>query len=263
MTVTPWRRTSSGSFDSATCTRLLTLTVLMSGIGAELERDLQRVAAVVAADALHVDHLVDADDLAFDRLRDGRLHDGGGGAGIGRGHRHLRRHDVRDTARSGSPTARAARDGGDDGDDDRQPRPVDEDRREHRSAPVRGRRRDGACQNGRRRAAGVSRPCTITCSPPFRPLVDDRVGAALAAQLQRAAPPPCRPRRRRHRCPADRRSARFAGPAPSPPASRPPPTTRTSWPSISRSSGLGMVARTSTVSVARSTFTSTKLIWPV
>ena len=31
------------------------------GIGAELERHEQRVAAVVAADALHVDHLVDAD----------------------------------------------------------------------------------------------------------------------------------------------------------------------------------------------------------
>ena len=30
-TVTPCFRTSSGSFDSATCTRLLTLTVLMSG----------------------------------------------------------------------------------------------------------------------------------------------------------------------------------------------------------------------------------------
>ena len=31
LTVTPCLRTSSGSFDSATCTRLLTLTVLMSG----------------------------------------------------------------------------------------------------------------------------------------------------------------------------------------------------------------------------------------
>jgi hypothetical protein len=46
------------------------------GVGAKLERHLQRVAAVVAADALHVDHLVDADDLAFDRLRDRRFHHG-------------------------------------------------------------------------------------------------------------------------------------------------------------------------------------------
>jgi hypothetical protein len=30
-TVTPWRFTSSGNFANATCTRLLTLTVLMSG----------------------------------------------------------------------------------------------------------------------------------------------------------------------------------------------------------------------------------------
>jgi hypothetical protein len=38
--------------------------------------------------------------------------------------------------------------------------------------------------------------------------------------------------------------------------------TRTSWPSIRRPFGLGMVARTMTVSVERSTVTSTKLISP-
>ena len=45
------------------------------GIGAELERGGERIAAVVAADALHVDHLVDADDLRLDRLRDRLVHD--------------------------------------------------------------------------------------------------------------------------------------------------------------------------------------------
>ena len=39
--------------------------------------------------------------------------------------------------------------------------------------------------------------------------------------------------------------------------------TRTSWPSISVPLGFGMVARTMTVSVARSTVTSTKLIVPI
>ena len=39
-------------------------------IGAELERSGQRVAAVVAARALHVDHLVDAHDLGLDHLGD-------------------------------------------------------------------------------------------------------------------------------------------------------------------------------------------------
>ncbi len=45
----------------------------MSGIGAEREADGQRIAAVIAAVGLHVDHLVDADDLRLERLRDGLL----------------------------------------------------------------------------------------------------------------------------------------------------------------------------------------------
>jgi hypothetical protein len=39
--------------------------------------------------------------------------------------------------------------------------------------------------------------------------------------------------------------------------------TRTNWPSLSTLSGLGMTARTRTVSVARLTVTSTKSSWPV
>ena len=64
------------------------------GIGAEREADGQVVAAVVAAGRLHVDHLVDADDLRLDRLGDGRLDHRGRRAGIDRGDLHLRRHDV-------------------------------------------------------------------------------------------------------------------------------------------------------------------------
>ena len=46
---------------SAVCTRLLTLTVLMSGLVPSAKVTVRRVAAVVAAGRPHVDHLVDAD----------------------------------------------------------------------------------------------------------------------------------------------------------------------------------------------------------
>ena len=64
------------------------------GIGAELEGAGQRVAAVIAAHALHVDHLVDADDLRLDRLGDGRIHHRGIGAGIGGRDGDLGRNDI-------------------------------------------------------------------------------------------------------------------------------------------------------------------------
>src|SRR6202008_857881 len=43
------------------------------GIGTELKRYRQRVAAVVAAPAFHVHQLVDADDLRLNRLGNGRV----------------------------------------------------------------------------------------------------------------------------------------------------------------------------------------------
>src|SRR6516225_1165335 len=60
------------------------------GIGAELERTDQRVAAVIAADTLHVDHFVDADDLRFDRLGNCRIDHGGICTRVRRGHLYLR-----------------------------------------------------------------------------------------------------------------------------------------------------------------------------
>src|SRR4029077_11933023 len=45
------------------------------GIGTELKRYRQRVAAVIAAHTFHVHHLVDADDLRLNRLGNGRVHD--------------------------------------------------------------------------------------------------------------------------------------------------------------------------------------------
>ena len=102
------------------------------GIGAELERRRERIAAVVAARALHVDHLVDADDLRLDDLGDGRFHDGGVGAGIKRRDRDLRRHDIRILRQRDGVEREQAGDRGDDGDDDGEPRTVDEDCGQHR-----------------------------------------------------------------------------------------------------------------------------------
>ena len=100
-------------------------------IGAELEGPGERVAAVVAADALHVDHLVDAHDLRLDGLCDRGFHHLGRGAGIGRRHRDLGRHDVGVLRHRDGEQRQRAGDRRDDGDDHREARPVDEDRREH------------------------------------------------------------------------------------------------------------------------------------
>jgi hypothetical protein len=94
-------------------------------IGAELEGSDQRVAAVIAADALHVDHLVDADDLRLDRLRDGGIHDRAGCARVERRDGHLRRNDIGVLRDRDGDQSQDAGDRRDDGDDDRQPRPVD------------------------------------------------------------------------------------------------------------------------------------------
>ena len=106
------------------------------GIAAELEADGQVVAAVIAARRLHVDHLVDADDLRLDRLRDAGFDDSGGGSGIGGGDLHLRRHDVRELRDRNASHRQRAGDRDDDRDDDRQTRAIDEDRRRSCELPT-------------------------------------------------------------------------------------------------------------------------------
>ena len=64
------------------------------GIGAKLKTYGEVIAPVIAARALHVDHLVDADDLRLERLRDGSFEHCGGGAGIDRGDLDLGRYDI-------------------------------------------------------------------------------------------------------------------------------------------------------------------------
>src|SRR5208283_3271561 len=103
------------------------------GVGAELEADRQRVAAVIAADGFHVDRLVDADDLRLDRLRDGAFHRLGRGAGIGGGDGDLRRHDVGELRDRDARHRQQAGDGDHDRDHHREPRPVDEDGGDHRA----------------------------------------------------------------------------------------------------------------------------------
>ena len=106
------------------------------GIGAEREADDELVAAVVGAVGFHVDHLVDAVDLRLQRLGHGGFHHRRGGAGVARGDLDLWGHDVRELRDRDAGERDQAGQGGDDGDDDRQPGPVDEDGAEHVS--VRG-----------------------------------------------------------------------------------------------------------------------------
>src|SRR5262249_9388972 len=71
------------------------------------------------------------DDLRLDRLRDGRLDDGGGSAGkVGR-HYGLRRHDVRELRNRDARQGQQPSDRDHDRNDDREPWPVDKDRRNH------------------------------------------------------------------------------------------------------------------------------------
>ena len=63
-------------------------------IAAEQKADGESVAAIIAARRLHVDHLVDADDLRLDGLGNALFDDRRGSARIRRRHHHLGRHDV-------------------------------------------------------------------------------------------------------------------------------------------------------------------------
>ena len=104
----PWVRTSAGSCGSARLTRFCTLHRVDVGIGADRKGDGQRVAAVVAAGRLHVDHLVDADDLRFDRLRYDGFDHLGTGARIARRDLRPAAERCRETARPESRQAPAA-----------------------------------------------------------------------------------------------------------------------------------------------------------
>ena len=136
------------------------------GIGAQRERDVEGVAAVGTAGGLIVERVVDAVDLLLDRLRDRGLDHFGVGARVVRGQRDLRRHDVREL---GDRNRRNGDDAGqrdDDGDDEGEPRPVDEDAGEH---PFQFPGTTVAATT----CPGCTfwMPSTMTSSPSLRPLV--------------------------------------------------------------------------------------------
>src|SRR5262249_47469710 len=100
-------------------------------IGAELEGRGERVAAVVAAHALHVDHLVDTDDLRFDRLRNRGVDYRGGGTGKAGGDGDLRRNDIGVLRKWNRVQRQDAGNRGDDRNDNGERGSIDEDRRKH------------------------------------------------------------------------------------------------------------------------------------
>ncbi len=95
------------------------------GIGVERDGQLRRV--VVGIRRLHVQHVVDAVHLLFDRAGDRLLHGDGVGARIRRRDDDLGRYDFRELCLRKPAHGDDADDHGDDGDDHRNDRPVDEE----------------------------------------------------------------------------------------------------------------------------------------
>jgi hypothetical protein len=97
------------------------------GIGAKLETDHESVGAVIAVRALHVDHLVDTDDLRLQRLRHCCLEHLRGRAWIPGGDLDLGRHDVGELCDRNPEEGQEPAQRNDDRNNDREPRAVDED----------------------------------------------------------------------------------------------------------------------------------------
>ena len=100
-------------------------------VGAGLERDGQRVVAVVGALRGHVHHALDAVDLLLDGGGHGVGDDLGVGAGVGRRHLDGRRRDLRVLRDRQREQGDAAAQRDDDGQHRGEDRPVDEEAREH------------------------------------------------------------------------------------------------------------------------------------
>ncbi len=75
---------------------VLDVDLIDVGVGADVERHRQLHRPVVAVGRLHVEHVVDAVDLLFERRRHGLFDGLRVGAVIGRRHDDLWRHDVRE-----------------------------------------------------------------------------------------------------------------------------------------------------------------------
>ena len=107
------------------------------GIGLDIEVDEELDHAVVGADRVHVDHVVDAVHLLLDRRGDGLREGLGVGARIGRRSPESPAERYRETATVGSVSIdTSAEDHGQDGDDDGDNGPADKEFR-HRLPPCR------------------------------------------------------------------------------------------------------------------------------
>ena len=104
-------------------------------IGAELERDCQRHAAVAGRLRRHIEHVVDAVDLLLERGCHGLGHDLGRGAGIARGDRDRGRGDVGILGHRQAEIGHRPDQRDDDGDNGGEDRPVDEEMRDVHLAP--------------------------------------------------------------------------------------------------------------------------------
>ena len=138
-------------------------------VGADLERDRQRVGPGVRAVGLHVDHLFDAVDLQLDRQGNVVDDDGSTRARIGRCDLDRGRHDVGILRDRQGGQCHAADQHDDDGEDVGQNRPVDEEGGNHGCAPrpvtwVRLGVRQEARRECRRSPRGSSSPW----GPPWR-----------------------------------------------------------------------------------------------
>ena len=96
-------------------------------IGAERERDGERHVAVAGGRGRHIEHLLDAVDLLLQRLGHLCLQVLRAGAGVGRGHRNGRRHDLGILRDGQRRVGEAADDQDQDGDDGGEHRSVDEE----------------------------------------------------------------------------------------------------------------------------------------
>ena len=102
-------------------------------VGADGKCDGQGVTAIVAAGRLHVEHVVDAYDAGFDRLRHCGLNHLCACTSVTGGDRHLRRDDGRELRDRYGAHRHEARDRDHEGYDDRQSRAADEKAGDHGS----------------------------------------------------------------------------------------------------------------------------------
>jgi hypothetical protein len=103
-------------------------------IDADLEGDRQVVGAVVGALRRHVEHVLNAVDLLFDRRGDRLRHHAGVGAGVHAGDLNRRRRDLGILGDRQDEKRDQPRDGYDDGYDRGEDGPIDEESREHAPA---------------------------------------------------------------------------------------------------------------------------------